>query len=144
MARQAYDPRHSLVLQVAPAEPKAAEAHFLAKLAFETDPADVKVDMDKGAQGFLVVDCRTADKYAAGHVPGAVSLPYRTITEETAARLPKGRTLVVYCTGVACNASTKAAARLSALGVPVKEMIGGIEAWVDEGYPVEVGAGKTL
>lgn len=143
MARAAYDPRLSLVLQVPAAEPADAEAHFLGKLAFETDPSDVKTDLDKGVNGFLVLDCRGADKYAAGHVPGALSLPYRTITEETATRLPQGKTLVVYCTGTACNASTKAAVKLSALGFRVKEMIGGIEAWVGEGYPVEVGPAKT-
>lgn len=144
MAKSAYDPRLSLVLGTPAAEPADAHAHFASKLAVETDPSDVKTDLDKGVQGILVLDARSAEKYAAGHVPGAASLPYRTITEETTARLPKDKTLVVYCTSVACNASTKAAVRLTALGFRVKEMVGGIEAWVGEGYPVEVGPGKTL
>ena len=45
--------------------------------------------------------------------------------------------LVTYCWGSACNASTKAAARLAALGFQVKEMIGGLEYWRLEGCPVE-------
>jgi 3-mercaptopyruvate sulfurtransferase SseA len=44
---------------------------------------------------------------------------------------------VVYCWSATCNAATKAAGRLSALGIQVKEMIGGLDAWIREGYPVE-------
>jgi rhodanese-related sulfurtransferase len=49
---------------------------------------------------------------------------------------------VVYCWGPACNAATKAAARLSALGFQVKEMIGGLEYWRHEGYAVEGALGN--
>lgn len=144
MAKSAYEPHLSSVLQTPAAEPQQAHAHFLGKLAFETDPSDVKADLDKGVSGLLVVDARSAERFAAGHVPGALSLPYRTITGETAAALPRDKTLVVYCTSVSCNASAKAAVRLSALGFRVKEMVGGMAAWVGEGYPVEVGAAKPL
>jgi rhodanese-related sulfurtransferase len=45
--------------------------------------------------------------------------------------------LVVYCWGPGCNAATKAAAKLASLGFQVKEMIGGLEYWRREGYPVD-------
>jgi rhodanese-related sulfurtransferase len=46
----------------------------------------------------------------------------------------------VYCWGPGCNGATKAAMQLSALGFPVKEMIGGMEYWAErERYPVERG-----
>jgi rhodanese-related sulfurtransferase len=48
-------------------------------------------------------------------------------------------TVIAYCTSVSCNASTKGALRLSQLGIPVKEMLGGLRAWEAEGYPVERG-----
>jgi len=51
--------------------------------------------------------------------------------------LPKDRVCVVYCWGVACNGSTKAAMRLSELGFRVKELVGGIEYWRKEGGEVE-------
>ncbi len=41
---------------------------------------------------------------------------------------------VVYCAGPHCNGSTRAALRLAQLGRPVKEMIGGITGWLDEGF----------
>jgi rhodanese-related sulfurtransferase len=50
---------------------------------------------------------------------------------------PKDKVIVTYCAGVHCNASTKAAARLTALGFKVKEMLDGIEGWRKEGYALE-------
>lgn len=138
----ARTPRHSLVLQVPAAEPDEAQEHFLAKLAFETDPSDVHADLGKGVDGFVVVDCRSAEDYAKGHIPGAVSLPYRTI-EQQAPLLPKDKLIVAYCTSVHCNASTKGALQLSALGFRVKELVGGFRAWQAEGYEVEVGPPKS-
>jgi rhodanese-related sulfurtransferase len=132
-------PAFSLVLETPAADPAEGGRHFAAKLAVETDPSDVHTDLAKGATGFVVVDCRSAEKFATGHIPGALSLPYRTISAETTRHLPKDKVLVAYCTSVHCNSSTKGAVRLAALGFRVKEMLGGIEGWQHEGYPVETG-----
>ena len=51
---------------------------------------------------------------------------------------------MVYCWGVSCNSSTKAAARLAGLGVQVKEMIGGIEYWLREGHDTEGTVPRTV
>lgn len=139
MARQAHEPMKSLVLQVPAAEPLEAQSHFINKLSVETDPSDVHADLGKGVAGFVVVDCRRPEQYAEGHIPGAISLPYRDITPEGTAHLPKDKTIVTYCSSWHCNASSKGALQLSALGFRVKEMIGGIAGWKDEGYPVETG-----
>jgi rhodanese-related sulfurtransferase len=131
----------SRVLEVPPAAPAAAAEHFRARLAFTTDPADVHADLAAGDPSFVVLDARGPEAYARGHVPGAISFPYRTMTAETvAARLPAGKTVVTYCDGIHCNASTKAAARLAALGREVKEMLDGLEGWRRDGLPVEEGA----
>lgn len=130
-------PVFSSVLETPAADPAAAARHFADRLAFETDPSDVHADLQKGVRGFVVVDCRSAESYAKGHLPGALSLPYRTITAETTQRLPRDATLVTYCTSVSCNSSTKGALRLARLGFRVKEMVGGIRAWESEGYLVE-------
>ena len=120
-------------------DPKLAQAHFESRLAFETDAADVAAALAAGQPGFTLIDARSPEAYAAGHLPGAISLPHATIDAETVARLPGGP-LVVYCWGPGCNGATKAAVKLSALGFRVKEMIGGIEFWEDrERYPVERG-----
>jgi rhodanese-related sulfurtransferase len=59
---------------------------------------------------------------------------------ETTRHFSKETVLVVDCWGPGCNGATKAAVKLSMLGFPVKEMIGGMEYWEDrERYPVERG-----
>ncbi len=88
-------------------------------------------------RGFVVLDARSTDDYAAGHVPGAISMPHGTITAETAALLPLGQLVVTYCWGPHRNAATQAAAKLAALGFSVKEMLGGFEYWCREGYEIE-------
>lgn len=133
-------PRTSLVLETVPLPPAEAAARLRAQLAMTTDASDVQADLAAGAPGFVVIDARSAENYARGHVPGALSFPHRTITAETAARLvPPGTPVVTYCDGIHCNASTKAAAKLAALGYPVKEMLDGLEGWRRDGFPVEAG-----
>ena len=127
----------SLVLETPAASPDSARRHFLAKLSVETDPSDVKLDLDRGQDSFVIVDARGETDFEQCHIPGALSIPYRTINMETTAHLSKDKLIVVYCWGPGCNASTKAAARLSALGFSVKEMIGGLEYWRKEGLEVE-------
>lgn len=45
----------------------------------------------------------------------------------------------VYCDGIGCNASTKGAYRLAALGYRVKELLGGLDFWLRDGHPVTRG-----
>lgn len=119
-------------------DPKLAQAHFESRLAFETDAADVAAALRSGSQDFVPVDARSPEAYAAGHLPGAISLPHAAIDAATVARLPDGP-LVVYCWGPGCNGAHKGAAKLAAHGRQVKEMLGGYEYWVREGSPVETG-----
>jgi rhodanese-related sulfurtransferase len=120
-------------LAAAPAE---AHAHFTHKLAVETDAADVAAALAGGEADFVLVDARSPEAYADGHLPGAVSLPHAAIDAEALAALPD-RLIVTYCWGPGCNGATRAAANVAALGREVKEMIGGYEYWVREGHPVE-------
>jgi rhodanese-related sulfurtransferase len=125
------------VSETPPASPVMAERHFRWRLAFETDPADLHADLERGVADFTLVDTRSRDAFAAGHVPGAVSLPCAEIDDTTPATLPPNRLVVTYSSGLACNAATKGAAALAALGYQVKEMLGGLEHWQAEGYEVE-------
>lgn len=129
----------SRVLEFPAASPSAAKKHFLAKLSVETDAWDVHEDMKAGVGGFVVMDARSPEAFGREHIRGAVNLHHRLISKASAASL-KGRVVVTYCTGVGCNASAKAAAKLSALGIRVKELVGGLEWWKASGFPVD-GAG---
>ncbi len=123
----------SAVTEVPAAEPSVARAHFEHLLAVETDCADVNVALGSGADDFVLLDVRSPAAFAAGHVDGAVNLPTADIDAATLAAWDRGRTLVVYCAGPHCNGADKAAARIAALGRPVKKMIGGVTGWLDEG-----------
>ena len=126
----------SPVTAVPPADPATAHTHFAGRLAVETDADDVAAALADDRRDFVLLDARRPAAYAAAHLPGAISLPHALIGEDTLAGLPAGL-LVVYCWGPGCNAATKAAAKLSALGRHVKEMLGGFEYWVREGHPLE-------
>jgi len=122
------------VSQTAAAPADAALAHFEARLGFETDCWDTHHAMTTGTPDFVLLDVRTPALFAAGHVAGAINLPHGKITERRMAEWPADTLFVVYCAGPHCNGACKAAVRLARLGRPVKEMIGGIEGWKDEGF----------
>jgi rhodanese-related sulfurtransferase len=129
----------SSVNAVPAADPALAADHFAARLAFETDPADLAGDLYHEVGDVVVVDVRSAAAYAERHLPGARHLPWRRIDEETTAGLDRGATYVTYGDGPGCNASTKGALAFARLGFAVKELIGGIEYWRREGHPIERG-----
>lgn len=125
----------SLVTETPFAEPAAALAHFERRLAFETDCSDVHEAL-KATLDFVLVDVRGAKLFAKAHVPGAVNIPHRTMSAERMAQYAKDTLFVVYCAGPHCNGANKAAVRLARLGFRVKEMIGGMTGWCDEGFAV--------
>jgi rhodanese-related sulfurtransferase len=118
------------------ADPAAALAHFERKLGLETDCSDVHESMQTGAD-FVLLDVRGPKLFAEGHVPGAINIPHRTMTAERMTQYPKDTVFVVYCAGPHCNGATKGAIRLARLGYRVKEMIGGITGWRDEGFALD-------
>jgi rhodanese-related sulfurtransferase len=144
-ASQTEHPHHSpftvktksRVLEVEPAASSVALAHFSQKLEFETDCSDVFAAFASGVTDFILLDVRNAQLFQKGHVPGAVNIPVLTITEERMKEFSTQTPFVVYCAGPHCNGANKAAIRLSRLARPVKEMIGGVSGWLDEGFTLE-------
>ncbi|MFJ8832955.1 rhodanese-like domain-containing protein [Micromonospora aurantiaca] len=131
----------SNVLRIPAARPADALAHFAARLSFEADVSDVHADLEAGVPGLVVVDSRALPAWRQGHIPGAVHLPTAEIAARAGELVPPGATVVTYCWGPGCNGATRAAREFARLGRPVKEMIGGYEYWVREGFPVRTEAG---
>lgn len=129
------------VTEFPPVAPPEMRAHLARRLALETDCADVFAALgNAGANpGFVVLDMRGRAAYAAGHVPGAVSLPHRDITAERLAAWPEGTVFVTYCAGPHCNGADRGALRIAEIGRPVKTMPGGMTGWIDEGLPLATG-----
>ena len=127
----------SPVSETPAAAPEAALLHFSARLAFETDCWDVYDSMRTGSQDFILVDVRSREAFSRAHVPGAINIPHRTMTKERMAQYAASTLFVVYCAGPHCNGANKAAVRLATFGYRVKEMIGGVTGWQDEGFALE-------
>jgi rhodanese-related sulfurtransferase len=124
----------SLVREI-PAAPSAiAMMHFSNRLTFETDCSDVHASQKAGELDFVLVDVRGPNAFAVGHVPGAINIAHRLITADFMQQYSKDSLFVVYCAGPHCNGANRAALKLAVLGYPVKEMIGGITGWLDEGF----------
>jgi len=134
------------VLRVAPAAPAEAAAYFRAGLAFHADVSDVAAALgapeSDGDPGFVVLDSRSTAAWDQGHVPGAVHLPTALIPEQAEQLLDKSVPVVTYCWGPGCNGATRAALALAELGYQVKEMLGGFEYWVREGFEFETWEGR--
>ncbi len=123
----------ALVLSLAVATPLAAGSRF----------TDMTVDQGRelmqrraGQTDFVILDVRTPEEFAEGHLLGAVNL--NVLAPDFAARLAaldRGKTYLVYCrTG---NRSTKAVQAMERLGFQsVYHMIEGIVAWQKRGFPV--------
>ncbi|WP_433887762.1 rhodanese-like domain-containing protein [Streptomyces sp. CA-111067] len=134
----------SPVLSVPPAAPAEAARHFAAALAFHTDVSDVAAALAAGTDpGFVVVDSRSTQSWDQGHVPGAVHLSTGQIPQLAAEFLDRDVPVVVYCWGPGCNGAARAALALSRLGYQVKEMLGGMEYWIREGFGYETADGPA-
>ena len=73
----------------------------------------------------IILDVRTSEEYARGHIEGAVNIPLNEI--ERAAQLYGNKHLYVHCASGA--RSKRAVAQLQALGVQNAQNIGGIISW---------------
>ena len=101
------------------------------------EPDRARELIEGGAQ---VVDVRTAQEHAAGHIAGAAHVPLERLNEE-AEELDRERPLVVYCRGG--NRSQMAAEALRNSGWDADSIDGGLVAWAEAGLPLEPEDGEV-
>ena len=85
----------------------------------------------------VILDVRTAEEFAAGHLLGAINIDYNAADfEAKVAALDKGKEYLVHCaSGVR---SARACQKLVGLGFPkLYNLPGGFRAWVKADKPVE-------
>ena len=83
----------------------------------------------------VVIDVRTPDEYAAGHIPGALNIPFDQVADRISeVDAPHG--VALYCM-VGPRARKGEIALLSAGYTPVLHLEGGFAAWQAAGLPVE-------
>jgi rhodanese-related sulfurtransferase len=80
-------------------------------------------------KGIVIVDIRTADEYADGHLVDAVNIDWysRDFMTKIEAAYPATVPLAIYCRSG--RRSAAAAAKLSKAGYEVYNMLGGYIAW---------------
>ena len=108
----------------------------------EVTVAKVRELVDR--KGAVIIDARDAPEYAAGHIPGAINMPFDEVITDTA-RLEsfdqQGKPILVYCGGATCELSMKLGYALVAAGkTKVLVYTGGWPEWTAMQYPVEQGA----
>ena len=92
---------------------------------------DEAVEMMKKESGYIILDVRRADEYAAGHIPGAINLPNEEIGANEIPELPdKSQLILVYCRSG--RRSKDASEKLVKLGYTNIVEFGGILDWKGE------------
>lgn len=86
----------------------------------------------------VVLDVRPPDEFAAGHIPGAVSVPLEEL-EQRLASLPGDTEIVAYCRGPYCLLAPRAVELLRERGFHARRLEGGFPEWRLAGLPIAVG-----
>ncbi|NOZ08155.1 MAG: rhodanese-like domain-containing protein [FCB group bacterium] len=89
----------------------------------------------------LFIDARDPDEFSAGHIPGALNIPYDYYEdfEDVITALPRDKTLITYCSGGECDLSTDLGDYLfNERGfTSVLVFSGGMTFWEEAGYITE-------
>ncbi len=96
--------------------------------------AEVAASLTAGS--LLLLDVRPPEEYAAGHIPGARSMPLGMLAEGTPS-LRGAHDVVTYCRGSFCVMAHDAVRLLDAAGVPARRLEDGMLEWRSAGLPVE-------
>ncbi len=99
----------------------------------EIDEAALRRRVREGAVTLL--DVRPPEEYAAGHIPGAISLPLPELVRQLA-DLPKRTEIVAYCRGPYCVLAVEAVALLRRKGFRALRLEDGVLDWAAQGLRV--------
>jgi rhodanese-related sulfurtransferase len=114
---------------------EAAVKFFEAKLAYEQGPVGLN-HLIQTKEKVQIIDLRTPELFAKGHVPTAVNVQYDEL-EAYLPKLNKEVNTVVYCYDITCHLSAKGALLLAQKGYRVQELVGGFNTYAEKGFTVE-------
>ncbi|MBI5489757.1 MAG: hypothetical protein HY905_20655 [Deltaproteobacteria bacterium] len=105
------------------------------------------LDLSPDLAGLTVVDARFSKNWRRGHIPGAISIPYRMLSGADDEKLAPlrgipGSSIVVYGAAVRGEGKDLAEILAAAAWPGVRYIDGGLDAWEAAGRPVE-GAGEV-
>lgn len=70
------------------------------------------LEMKANNESFKLVEVLSEENFESGHLPDAINLPLGKLEDQAKEHLEKNETIVVYCSGYNCNASTEAVKKL--------------------------------
>lgn len=85
-----------------------------------------------------VLDVRSAEEFAAGHLPGAINIPIEELRRRLK-EIPQPEQVVAYCRGPYCVFSYEAVAMLRKQGYQARRLEDGYPEWKAAKLPVEPG-----
>ncbi|ADC65474.1 Rhodanese domain protein [Ferroglobus placidus DSM 10642] len=100
------------------------------------DEAYELIQKNKNNPNFVILDIRTPEEFKSEHIDGAINIDfYSPNFKEELKKLDKNKTYLIYCrTG---HRTSLAMPLFKELGFKeVYNMLGGITAWKNRGYPV--------
>jgi rhodanese-related sulfurtransferase len=114
---------------------------FASSPAISGDSLARRIDSDDAP---VIFDVRSDSEYAAGHVPGAIHLPFQSVaarSEELS--IDKDRTVVVYCAHGPRAAWAGRALRKAGYS-DIVYLAGHMTEWENAGRPLETGPAPNL
>jgi len=125
------------VLAVGPTLAQAPSVAPAPQVAQVSQQAMLEMQAKKDAS-LLLLDVRTPEEFAAGHIPGAVNIPYDQVTGHLS-EIPKDDEVVLYCHSG--RRAGLAAEALAANGyTKLAHLQGDMQGWQSAGRPVEASA----
>jgi rhodanese-related sulfurtransferase/DNA-binding transcriptional ArsR family regulator len=116
---------------------RVVQDYFVARDALE--PISRAELVERAGRGEVVIlDVRPTEEFAAGHIPGALSVPLDQL-DAALSRLPKRARIVAYCRGPYCVLAPQAVQRLRVNGFNALRLVDGMPEWRLAGLPVAIG-----
>lgn len=123
----------SVAETVAPADARTDLRVFDGPDVAPLTPRTLHVHLASGAQ---LLDVRPEDEFAAGHLPGARSLPLRRLKAQRGTVVGV-HPVLVYCRGRYCTSAVEGVRLLSQAGREARRLPFGVTEWKADGYELE-------
>jgi len=102
----------------------------------ESEEAKVIIEEKKGSPDFVILDVRTDEEFAVGHIEGAENIDVKSESfKDEVGKLDKSKTYIVHCrTGRRSETAVKVMEEMGF--TDIYWMQDGIVGWQDAGFPV--------
>ncbi|MCL1803390.1 MAG: rhodanese-like domain-containing protein [Eubacteriaceae bacterium] len=109
--------------------------YFKARQASEMSCRSYKQILDANDEKYAMLDARPGTPEELKQtIPGAIMIPINDLADNLD-KLPKDKTIVVNCFSLTCTIAVRACILLLENGFDAMEMRGGMEGWLESGYP---------